>query len=80
MQFLAKILIRAYQLIISPMLGVNCRFTPTCSCYAHEAIETHGVYKGIFLAAKRLLRCHPFAKAGYDPVPPLKNKTKDKKL
>ena len=65
----AKILIRFYQLIISPLLGCNCRFTPSCSHYALEAIETHGTYKGIWIGAKRLLRCHPFARAGYDPVP-----------
>ena len=66
---IAKILIRFYQLIISPLLGCNCRFTPSCSHYALEAIETHGTYKGIWIGAKRLLRCHPFARAGYDPVP-----------
>ena len=66
---IAKILIRFYQLIISPRLGCNCRFTPSCSHYALEAIETHGTYKGIWIGAKRLLRCHPFARAGYDPVP-----------
>ena len=66
---IAKILIRFYQLIISPLLGCNCRFTPSCSHYALEAIENHGTYKGIWIGAKRLLRCHPFARAGYDPVP-----------
>jgi putative membrane protein insertion efficiency factor len=66
---LSKYIIRFYQLAISPFLGCNCRFMPTCSHYAAEAIENHGIYKGGVLAAKRLLRCHPFAKAGYDPVP-----------
>lgn len=65
-----KILIRSYQLTISPFLGCNCRFTPSCSHYALEALEIHGTYKGVWIGAKRLLRCHPFAKAGYDPVPP----------
>jgi hypothetical protein len=75
---IVKLIIRAYQLFISPWLGVNCRFTPTCSCYASEAISTHGTYKGSFLAAKRLLRCHPFAKAGYDPVPQTENNTENR--
>jgi len=67
--YIAKLPIRAYQLLLSPLLGCNCRFTPSCSCYALEAIETHGAYKGGLLTVKRLLRCHPFAKAGYDPIP-----------
>jgi uncharacterized protein len=61
--------IRGYQLAISPMLGPRCRFYPTCSCYAHTAIERFGVFRGIWLGIMRLLRCHPFAKGGYDPVP-----------
>jgi uncharacterized protein len=62
-------LIRVYQWTLSPMLGARCRFYPSCSCYAHEAIERHGVLAGTWLAAKRLLRCHPFSPGGYDPVP-----------
>ena len=61
--------IRGYQLVISPMLGPRCRFYPSCSCYAHTAIEQHGVWRGAWLGARRLLRCHPFAEGGYDPVP-----------
>jgi putative membrane protein insertion efficiency factor len=61
--------IRGYQLAISPMLGPRCRFYPSCSCYAHAAIERHGVWRGSWLGARRLLRCHPFAAGGYDPVP-----------
>jgi uncharacterized protein len=61
--------IRGYQLAISPMLGPRCRFYPTCSCYAHTAIERFGVFRGVWLGIMRLLRCHPFAKGGYDPVP-----------
>ncbi len=61
--------IRGYQLAISPMLGPRCRFYPSCSCYAHTAIERFGVFRGIWLGTMRLLRCHPFAKGGYDPVP-----------
>ena len=63
------ILIRVYQWTLSPMLGGRCRFYPSCSCYAHEAIERHGALAGTWLAAKRLLRCHPFSPGGYDPVP-----------
>ena len=62
-------IIRGYQLAISPMLGPRCRFYPSCSCYAHTAIERFGVLRGIWLGSMRLLRCHPFAKGGYDPVP-----------
>ena len=58
-----------YQRFISPMLGKNCRFTPTCSQYAVEAIRKYGPFKGLFLAIKRILRCHPWGGSGYDPVP-----------
>ncbi|MGE5343082.1 MAG: membrane protein insertion efficiency factor YidD [Candidatus Omnitrophota bacterium] len=63
------LLIKGYQLFLSPFLGRNCRFYPTCSAYMHEAIETHGCVKGIYLGIKRLFRCHPFHQGGYDPVP-----------
>ncbi|MCG6910450.1 MAG: membrane protein insertion efficiency factor YidD [Deltaproteobacteria bacterium] len=62
-------LIKGYQYFISPMLMPACRFYPSCSEYAHEAIERHGVAKGLLLAAKRILRCHPFNPGGVDPVP-----------
>jgi putative membrane protein insertion efficiency factor len=62
-------LIRAYQLILSPWFGPRCRFYPSCSCYAHTAIEQHGAMRGVWLALRRLLRCHPFHEGGYDPVP-----------
>jgi putative membrane protein insertion efficiency factor len=61
--------VRAYQLTLSSLLGRQCRFLPTCSHYAMEAIERHGALRGGGLAFRRLLRCHPFAAAGYDPVP-----------
>jgi hypothetical protein len=61
--------IRGYQRLISPALGRNCRFTPTCSAYAIQAIETHGCIKGTLLAAARIARCHPWGKWGFDPVP-----------
>ena len=62
-------LIRAYRYLISPLLGNHCRFHPTCSAYALEAIEKHGALRGTWLAIRRLLRCHPFHPGGYDPVP-----------
>jgi hypothetical protein len=62
-------LIRIYQWTLSPMLGPRCRFYPSCSCYAHEAIRRHGALVGTWLAVKRLSRCHPFSAGGYDPVP-----------
>ena len=66
-------MIRFYQRAISPMLGSNCRFYPTCSNYTYEAIEKHGALKGIFLGIKRILKCHPFHPGGYDPVPEKQN-------
>lgn len=62
--------IRCYQKFLSPLLGSNCRFAPTCSAYAIEAIRVHGAGKGILLAVWRILRCNPFGRPGYDPVPP----------
>lgn len=62
-------LVRLYQLTLSPWLGMNCRFQPTCSVYAIEALETHGVIKGGWLAIRRIARCHPWGGSGYDPVP-----------
>lgn len=63
--------IRCYQYAISPLMASHCRHYPTCSAYALEAIEHHGAGKGLFLAVKRLLRCHPWSEGGYDPVPGL---------
>ena len=62
-------LVRLYRVAISPWLGSNCRYDPTCSCYAIEALQRHGVLKGSWLAAKRIARCHPWGGSGYDPVP-----------
>ena len=62
-------LVRGYKKYISPLLPPSCRFTPTCSEYAMEAIEKHGAWKGGLLAIWRILRCNPFCKGGYDPVP-----------
>ncbi len=62
-------LIRAYQWTIAPVLGVNCRFVPSCSEYTCEAIGRHGAIAGAYLGARRLLRCHPWGGSGCDPVP-----------
>ncbi len=61
--------VRAYRLFLSPLLGQNCRYTPTCSAYALEALERHGALKGGWLAARRLARCHPWGGSGVDDVP-----------
>ena len=61
-------LIRFYQVAISPWLGKNCRYQPTCSQYMLEALKVHGLYKGVFLGIKRILSCHPWGGSGYDPV------------
>ena len=68
------IIIRAYQILISPLSFAKCRFIPTCSNYAIEAISRHGVIYGIYLSAGRILRCNPFSPGGYDPVPEKKEK------
>lgn len=62
-------LLRAYQLLISPIIGPSCRFYPSCSEYAIEAVKSHGIFKGCFLAVRRVLRCHPGCEGGLDPVP-----------
>jgi putative membrane protein insertion efficiency factor len=61
--------IRLYKFVISPVLPASCRYTPTCSSYAEQAIAKHGVLRGSWLAAKRIARCHPWGGSGYDPVP-----------
>lgn len=69
MKTILLLLVRAYQLGISPFLGQNCRFYPSCSAYAFEAIGEHGALKGSFMATKRLCKCHPWHPGGHDPVP-----------
>ena len=72
MSLLARIfiaMIRLYQYLLSPLLGTQCRFTPTCSHYAADALNKYGAAKGSYLASRRLLRCHPWCDGGYDPVP-----------
>jgi len=63
------LLIRIYQLFISPLLGPKCRFTPTCSQYALEAFKKYGPFKGFYLALRRIVKCHPWGGHGYDPIP-----------
>ena len=73
MKSVLRMLLLAYQLFVSPMLGQNCRFYPSCSNYALEAIAVHGAARGSLLAARRLCHCHPWHAGGLDPVPPVKH-------
>ncbi|MEJ7709724.1 MAG: membrane protein insertion efficiency factor YidD [Pyrinomonadaceae bacterium] len=68
MKFVLLSLISGYKAVISPLLPPACRFVPTCSEYALEAVERYGVWRGVWMGARRLLRCHPFHAGGYDPV------------
>lgn len=68
--WLLSLPIRAYRLLLSPWVGHNCRFAPTCSAYALEALRVHGGLRGGWLTIKRLCRCHPWGQPGHDPVPP----------
>ena len=70
------LLIRGYKFIISPILGSNCRFIPTCSEYAMESLKSHGLLKGTFLTIKRIGKCHPWGGHGYDPMPTKMDKNK----
>lgn len=69
MKLLLLAIIRFYQLVLSPVLGSNCRFYPSCSAYTAEAIQKYGSVKGIYLGARRISRCHPWNAGGFDPVP-----------
>jgi putative membrane protein insertion efficiency factor len=69
MQKIILAMIRAYQLVLSPFLGQHCRFTPSCSQYAQEAIRKYGAARGSWLGFKRIIRCQPFCEGGHDPVP-----------
>lgn len=71
MRSVLVLLVRAYQVVLSPLFRGCCRFEPSCSNYAIEALRVHGAWKGVALTAMRLLRCRPFGPSGYDPVPPL---------
>ena len=72
-------LIRTYQLVISPFLAGSCRYQPTCSRYALDAIDLHGPFKGSWLAVRRIARCHPWGSSGFDPVPAKKAEIGGKK-
>ena len=67
------VLVRAYQVALSPHIGTCCRFTPSCSEYCIGALRMHGVFKGCWLAVRRIMRCRPFGPSGHDPVPPKKD-------
>ena len=67
------LIIKTYQITLSPLLGSNCRFHPTCSEYTIQAVNEHGVYKGLILGVKRISKCHPLGPKGYDPVPDKKD-------
>ncbi|MFH2065826.1 MAG: membrane protein insertion efficiency factor YidD [Pseudomonadota bacterium] len=69
MKNIILIFIKIYQLFVSPILGPSCRFYPTCSEYARQAVLRYGIWKGLSLSCKRILRCHPFNPGGFDPVP-----------
>ena len=75
--FLFSLPVRAYRLLLSPWVGHNCRFQPTCSAYALEALEKHGAIKGAALTIRRIGRCHPLGSSGYDPVPDPSKKNKE---
>lgn len=68
--------LRAYKRFVSPLLGQHCRFHPSCSQYAMDAIATHGTWRGSWLAARRVARCHPLNPGGHDPVPPQRRDTR----
>jgi len=69
MKRLVLLFLKGYSYLISPLLGNNCRYYPSCSAYTREAVEIHGVLRGLWLGTRRILRCHPFHEGGYDPVP-----------
>jgi putative membrane protein insertion efficiency factor len=69
MKYIVLVLIRGYKKALSPLFGQHCRFFPSCSDYTHEAIERHGLIKGLYLGTRRLLKCHPLHPGGVDPVP-----------
>ena len=70
MRYLLIAFLKGYRLVVSPLYGQVCRYHPSCSAYALEAVSEHGSIRGSWLAVRRLLRCHPWASGGYDPVPP----------
>ena len=69
MQKIVILLLKAYRYLVSPLLGPSCRFYPSCTSYAIEAVQGHGILRGLWLAGRRLSRCHPWHRGGFDPVP-----------
>ena len=67
--YIAYLIVKAYQMVVSPLLGANCRYNPTCSAYALEALKKFGIIKGGLLSMKRVAKCHPWGGSGHDPVP-----------
>ena len=67
--YIAYLIVKAYQVVVSPFLGANCRYNPTCSAYALEALKKFGIIKGGLLSIKRIAKCHPWGGSGHDPVP-----------
>ena len=67
--YIAYLIVKAYQVVVSPFLGANCRYNPTCSAYALEALKKFGIIKGGLLTIKRIAKCHPWGGSGHDPVP-----------
>ena len=67
--YIAYLIVKAYQMVVSPLLGANCRYNPTCSAYALEALKKFGIIKGGLLSIKRVAKCHPWGGSGHDPVP-----------
>ena len=67
--YIAYLIVKAYQMVVSPLLGANCRYNPTCSAYALEALKKFGIIKGGLLTIKRIAKCHPWGGSGHDPVP-----------
>ena len=67
--YIAYLIVKAYQVVVSPLLGANCRYNPTCSAYALEALKKFGIIKGGLLSIKRISKCHPWGGSGHDPVP-----------
>lgn len=80
MKYPFLLIIRFYQFFISPWLGRSCKYSPTCSSYAKEAINTYGVIKGLFLSVRRILKCHPFTDGGYNPVPSSKKNNAQQRI
>ena len=74
MQKLLITIIRGYRLLLSPFIGHQCRFYPTCSCYSETAIEKYGVFKGLNMSMRRIAKCHPWHEGGIDPVPEIEHK------